>query len=397
VPDTAYATCGDLSLAYQVFGDGPIDLVFAGSFVSHVELFWTLPEAKAFFDQLGRFCRVLLFDKAGVGLSDPVPKVRCLEDRALELEAVMDAAGFDKAVVFGISEGGPAAVLFAATRPERTRALVLTGTFAYAGYADWDDVDRDPAELRERLLPELGEPYTPTIEQIVRVQSMGRAVRSNWGSGEALTWLLPSVKSIRQLGMLERMSASPGMARTTIEATFRIDVRQVLPMLSVPTLVIHAKDDPVPVQGGRYLADHIPGARMIEVEGKDHAPWFTDPDGITSAIEEFLNRNARGTGVDPSRTAHRGLQRHGVLDRARRGDGRRALARCTAAIRRYHRATRRALRRDAGEEHGRRPPRDIRGPDAGDSLCRSASRWRRGHRYRDSRRRSHRGMRTHRR
>ncbi len=303
MPDTAYAPCGDLSLAYQVFGDGPIDMVFAGSFVSHIELMWTLPEAKAFFDQLGTFCRVLFFDKAGVGLSDPVPKVRTLEDRAMELEAVMDAAGFDNAVVFGVSEGGPAAVLFAATRPTRTRALILTGTFAFAGYAGWEDVEADPHELRGRLVPELGERYTPTIDGIVRIQSLARAVQTKWGSGEALRWLLPSVKSIRQLGMLERMSASPGMARATIEATFRIDVRQILPTIALPTLVIHAKEDPVPIQGGRYLADHIPGARMIEVEGEDHAPWFTDPDGITTAIEEFLT----GTHAAPSLT-HRALR-----------------------------------------------------------------------------------------
>ena len=131
VPETSYASCGDLSLAYQVFGDGPVELVFAGSFVSHVELSWTLPEFEAFMEQLATFCRVLVFDKAGVGLSDPVPQVRTLDDRAAEIEAVMDAVGFGKAVIFGISEGGPAAMVFAATRPERTRALILTGTFAF--------------------------------------------------------------------------------------------------------------------------------------------------------------------------------------------------------------------------------------------------------------------------
>ena len=129
--ETAYASCGDLSLAYQVFGDGPVELVFVGPFVSHIELVWTLPEFKAFFEQLATFCRVALFDKAGVGLSDPVPKVRTLEDRAAEIEAVMDAVGFGQAVVFGLSDGGPAAMMFAATRPERTRALILAGTFAY--------------------------------------------------------------------------------------------------------------------------------------------------------------------------------------------------------------------------------------------------------------------------
>src|ERR1700760_1243304 len=128
--ETSYAKCGDLSLAYQVFGDGPVELVFVGPMVSHVELVWTLPEFQAFFDQLATFCRVLLFDKAGVGLSDPVPKVRTLDDRVAEIEAVMDAVGFGKAVVFGMSEGGPQGIFFAARRPERTRALILYGSFA---------------------------------------------------------------------------------------------------------------------------------------------------------------------------------------------------------------------------------------------------------------------------
>ena len=185
--ETSYASCGDLSLAYQVFGDGPVELVFVGPFVSHVELFWTLPEFKAFFDQLATFCRILLFDKAGVGLSDPVPHVRTLDDRAAEIEAVMDAAGFGKAVLFGMSEGGPAAIVFAATRPERTRALILTGTYSYHGYAGWDDIDRDPAELRARVLAELGEDYTPSTEQLARLQEFGRAVLSGWGSGAALS------------------------------------------------------------------------------------------------------------------------------------------------------------------------------------------------------------------
>ena len=154
--ETSYASCGDLSLAYQVFGDGPVELVFVGPIVSHVELFWTMPEFKAFFEQLATFCRVVLFDKAGVGLSDPVPKVRTLDDRAAEIEAVMDAVGFGKAVIFGMSEGGPASMVFAATRPERTRALILYGSFAFIGFAGWDDIDRDPAELRARIASRAG-------------------------------------------------------------------------------------------------------------------------------------------------------------------------------------------------------------------------------------------------
>ena len=304
MPETSYAPCGDLSLAYQVFGDGPIELVWAGSFASHVELYWSLPEFSAFMDKLGTFCRIILFDKAGVGLSDPVPKVRTLDDRAAEIEAVMDAAGFERAALFGVSEGGPASILFAATRPARTRALILTGTTAYSGSGSWDDFDCDPAELRSRGLGEVDEKYVPSLEQIARIQAFGRAVKSKWGTGEAIKCLVSSVQSTRLLGTLERMSASPGMARATLEASFRIDVRPILPTITVPTLVLHARYDPgVPVQLGRYLADHIPGARMVELEGADHAPWFTDPDRSVSEIEEFLT----GSHAAPTQS-HRALR-----------------------------------------------------------------------------------------
>ena len=255
-------------------------------------------------ERLSTFCRVLMFDKAGVGLSDPVPQVRTLDDRAAEIEAVMDAVGFRKAVLFGISEGGPAAIVFAATRPERTEALILTGTTSFTGFFDgWDDIERDPAELRPRLIRELGEDYTPSAEQIAHWLQFARAVRSRWGTGEALKALVPSVTSMRQLAMLERMSASPGMARATLEAVMRLDVRPILPTITAPTLVIHARGDLVPVQGGRYLADHIPGARLLEVDSQDHAPWISDPDRITTEIEEFLT----GGHAAPSQS-HRALR-----------------------------------------------------------------------------------------
>jgi pimeloyl-ACP methyl ester carboxylesterase/class 3 adenylate cyclase len=303
VAETSYAPCGDLSLAYQVFGDGPVELVIVGPFVSHVELAWTLPQFKAFMERLSTFCRVLLFDKAGVGLSDPVPKVRTLDDRAAEVEAVMDAAGFGKAVVSGLSDGGPVAMMFAATRPERTRALILCGTYSFHP-GGWDTIDRDPAELRARYLAELGEDYAPSIEQLARWLEAARAVRSGWGSGAAASIGTPSVRSIRQLGMLERMSASPGMARASFEAAFRTDVRPILPTLTAPTLVIHAREDrAVPVQCGRYLADHIPGARYLEVDGVDHAPFLTEPDKILTEIEEFLT----GSHAAPS-PSHRALR-----------------------------------------------------------------------------------------
>jgi pimeloyl-ACP methyl ester carboxylesterase len=146
-------------------------------------------------DRLSTFCRVVVFDKAGVGLSDPVPHVRTLDDRAAEIEAVMDAVGFWRAVLMGVSEGGPAAMVFAATRPERTRALVLIGTPSYTGVGEWVLFDSDPAELRARLIPELGEDYTPTVEQFLRAQKFGEAVRSAWGSGAALKSLIPGFPS----------------------------------------------------------------------------------------------------------------------------------------------------------------------------------------------------------
>jgi pimeloyl-ACP methyl ester carboxylesterase len=302
VAETSYASCGDLSLAYQVFGDGPVELVFVGPMVSHVELFWTMPEFKAFFEQLATFCRVVMFDKAGIGLSDPVPKVRTLDDRAAEIEAVMDTVGFGKPVLFGMSEGGPASIVFAAKRPERTRALILYGSYSFMA-TGWDDLDRDPAEVRARLLNELGEDYTPSTEQIARLGEMGRAARSAWGSGATTKVMFPSVRSIRQLALFERMSASPGMVRATIESVFRIDVRPILPTITAPTLVVHARDDAGPVQFGRYLADHIPGARYLEVDGADHAPWFTEPDRILTGIEEFLT----GSHAAPAQT-HRALR-----------------------------------------------------------------------------------------
>ena len=215
----------------------------------------------------------------------------------------MDAAGFGQAVVSGLSDGGPESMMFAATRPERVRALILCGTYSFHP-GEWDDMDRDPAELRARFLSELGEDYTPSIEQLARWLEAARAVRSGWGSGAAASISAPSVRSIRQLAMFERMSASPGMARASFEAAFRTDVRPILPTITAPTLVIHAREDPaVPVQGGRYLADHIRGARYLEVEGVDHAPFLTEPDKILTGIEEFLT----GSHAAPSQS-HRALR-----------------------------------------------------------------------------------------
>jgi pimeloyl-ACP methyl ester carboxylesterase len=292
VPETRYARCGDLSLAYQVFGSGDVDIVVAGSFVSNVEVMWASPEFTAFFEHLGSFARVLIFDKAGVGLSDPVVKVRMIEERAEELEAVMDAAGFERAALVGLSEGGPASIVVAATHPDRVRALVLMGTYAVSPISfdvPWEEsIDRDPSEIRQYIQDLLGDQYVPDDAQIARLQALGRAVRDSWGTGAAMALFTPSIRSRQQLGMIERVSASPGMVRAVIGALAGLDVRSVLPVLNVPTLVVHATNDPVPLQMGRYLADHIPGARFVEVAGNDHAPWLTQPEVTIAAVEEFL-------------------------------------------------------------------------------------------------------------
>ena len=293
--ETRYARAGDLSLAYQLFGDGPIDMVFAGSFVSHVEVMWTSPEIKAFFDRMASFARVVIFDKAGVGLSDPVARYRSIEERAGEIEAVMDAVGFERAVMMGVSEGGPASMLFAASHPERVQALVLTGTFPCVVLDGWEDVDATPSELRTRAVAMLGEEYAPSPAQLARFQPFAVAIRDEWGSGAALSLLLPSIPSLAQLGMLERMSASPGMARATVEALFRLDIRDILPTITTPTLVIHANNDVVPVECGRYIASRIAGAQLLEVQGSDHAPWLTEPDVVLTAVEEFLTGSHSAT------------------------------------------------------------------------------------------------------
>lgn len=306
MPGTQYARCGDLSLAYQVFGSGDVDIVVSGSFVSNVEVSWASPEFTSFFERLASFARVVIYDKAGVGLSDPVAKVRTIEERSDELEAIMDAAGFDRPALIGISEGGAASIVYAAAHPDRVRALVLMGSTAITPIPSdepWEDaVDKDPSEILQYMQDYLGAEYTPDHAQVARIQAMGRAIRDSWGTGEAMAHFTPSIRSSQQLGMIERVSASPGMVRATVAALMGLDVRSILPVLDVPTLVVHATGDIAPVQFGRYLADHIPGARMVEVAGNDHAPWLTEPDVTIAAIEEFL------TGAHGHQTSRRALR-----------------------------------------------------------------------------------------
>lgn len=285
-PETHYARSGDLSLAYQVFGRGEVDLVVVPSFVSNLDLFWANPVIKAFFDRLGSFARVALFDKAGTGLSDPVSSVPAIEDRAAEIEVVIEAAGFERPALFGLSEGGPSSIFFTSTRPDRVRALILSGTYPVAPWSA-DGLTYEEAVAQLSALG-LGDRYHPTRSNYERFAALRVPMLERWGSGETLARLTPSAGTARQLGLIERSCASPGMVRATIESALRLDVRALLPAIDVPTLVIHASDDPIPVQLGRYLADHIPGARMMEPEGQDHAPWLNEPDRVVAEVERFL-------------------------------------------------------------------------------------------------------------
>ncbi len=310
----------------------------------------------------------------------------------------MDAAGFGKAVLFAMGDGGAAAIVFAATRPERTRALILSDTFPFTAImpTGWDDIDRDPAELRASAMsmyPEVDEKYWPSAELIARALEMMRAVRSAWGTGAALSIAVPSARaSMRLRAMAERMCASPGMARASLEATFRIDVRAILPTITVPTLVIHARDDPVvAVQAARYLADHIPGARYLEVDGVDAAPLI-EPDRILTEVEGFLTGSRAAPA--PSRRALRTVLFTDMVastkHAAASGD-----QRWRAVLHRFGEITAEHTQLFGGTVvNRRRPPVHLRRSDAGHPLRRGLARRRRDPGHPDPRRHPHRRVRT---
>jgi pimeloyl-ACP methyl ester carboxylesterase/class 3 adenylate cyclase len=269
-PRTHYAKSGEVNIAYQVVGDGPLDLVFVPGFISHLDLQWADPRIARFLDKLASFSRLILFDKRGTGLSDPVAAPAPLEDRMDDVRAVMDAAGSERAALFGLSEGGAMSVLFAATYPERTHALILCGTFA-TGTLDPDD---SPGGQR-------------WVDEYHRVLDL----TEHWGEGGTLAVFAPSANSERDRigrGIFERSAATPQMTRTLLAMVVETDVRELLPSIRVPTLVLHREEEFVPVEHGRYLAEHIPGARLVVLPGADHIPFYGDGEGYAEEIEEFL-------------------------------------------------------------------------------------------------------------
>ncbi len=275
VPAVRYARSGDVDIAYQVFGSGPIDLVFVMGWISHLEWFWREPHFARFLRRLGRFSRVILFDKRGTGLSDRVPTDRLptLEQRIDDVRAVLDAIDSRRAVLCGVSEGGPMCALFAATHPERTQALVMIGS--YARRLCTDDY---PWGLTEAQLEQFcGE------------------IQRTWGGPVGVEARAPSLVGVPAFrewwAAYLRHGASPNAAVALTRMNAEIDVRPVLPTISVPTLVVHRSGDRcLTVEQGRYLAQNVPGAVLVELPGDDHLPFVGDQDAIVTAIEQFLAR-----------------------------------------------------------------------------------------------------------
>jgi pimeloyl-ACP methyl ester carboxylesterase len=281
LPETRYAKSGDVSVAYQTLGEGPLDLVFVPGFVSHVEHWWEEPSSARSFRRLASFSRLILFDKRGTGLSDPIAGAPTLEERMDDVRAVMDAVGSERAALFGASEAGPMCCLFAATYPERTSALAVYGS-APRGSPD----PRSPAV-----------PYLSVLGQFVDALAWG------WGEGVTLPLFAPSMAGDERMrqwwARLERLGASPGMMRAAVRMIAEIDVTDILPTIRVPTLVLHRTGDLVAdVAGGRYIAERIPNAKYVELPGEDHLPFVGDVDALLDEIEEFLTGTRQGPEPD---------------------------------------------------------------------------------------------------
>jgi pimeloyl-ACP methyl ester carboxylesterase len=276
-----YARSGDVNIAYQVTGDGPFDLVLVPGFFSHLEIDWERPVHARFLERLGSFARLIRFDKRGTGLSDRGVGLPDLETRMDDVRAVMDAVGSEQAALFGYSEGGPMSILFAATYPERTRALVLYGTYS------------------KRLRSE-DYSWAPTWEDRLAVS---RELEESWGENVDLSTMIPNADAAESAWFHRRgrASLSPAGARDLILMNAKMDVRDALPAVQCPTLVLHRTGDlDSQVDEGRYVAERIPGARFVELPGDVHVPWV-DMHEMLDEVEEFL------TGTRPTPISNRVL------------------------------------------------------------------------------------------
>src|SRR5439155_5213016 len=280
-PKTRYAKSGALNIAYQVVGDGPFDLIWVPGWISNVEESWQVPEHAHFLRRLAAFSRLILSDKRGTGLSDPVAldRLTTLEERMDDVRAVLDAAGSEHAAVVGSSEGGNLSVLFAAAHPERVRALVLLGVYAKRLWSD-------------------DYPWAPSLEQREREHEL---LEREWDRDMDVSVLAPSAgpETRRRIATFFRRSASPGAAVAGNRMNTQIDTRAVLPTISAPTLVLQRVGDRgVNVEEGRWIARQIPDAKYVELPGDDHLAWMGDTDGMLDEVEEFLTGVRRGPEPD---------------------------------------------------------------------------------------------------
>ncbi|MGZ8259322.1 MAG: adenylate/guanylate cyclase domain-containing protein [Caldimonas sp.] len=284
IAETRYAKSGDCHIAYQVVGEGALDVVLIPGFVSNVEHGWDFPPLAHFYRQLASFARLILFDKRGTGMSDPVPvqQLPTLEQRMDDVRAVMDAAGSERAALVGVSEGGPLSLLFAATHPDRTVALVLMASFARVAWAPDHPIGAERG-VWEALL---------------------KRMEQGWGKGVLLSAFAPSLANDdaarKAWARMQRQASSPGAAVAVMRMAYEIDARAILPAIRVPTLVMHrAGDRLLAVEHGRYLARAIPGAQFVELPGIDHFFFTGDTDAYLERIEEFLTGERRA--ADPDR------------------------------------------------------------------------------------------------
>ena len=286
MPETRYARSGDVSIAYQVLGEGPFDVVYAPGYVSHVELIWEAAGIAAFLRGIAEHARVLVFDKRGTGMSDRVAGAPTLEERSDDIRAVMDAAGSQRAALFGLSEGVPMSVVFAASHPERVSALVL-----YGGMARWlwaPDYLFGSTEREDRKGVEA------ELEEFVAPGGLEAKARSGFPSADE--------EEVRAIARVIRYGASPG----TVEALYRmnkaIDVRDVLPVVSAPTLVVQQRADPWTLaEHGRYLAQHIPGAAYVELDGDEHIPTAAMAPQLLAQVMPFLQDAATREAPEPDK------------------------------------------------------------------------------------------------
>jgi len=276
-PETKYAKTGDLFIAYQVMGEGPLDLVYAPAYSTHLELNWEWPPYARFLQRLASFSRLLLFDRRGTGLSDPAPVPSTLEQTMDDLRAVMDAERSERAALFGWGEGGPMSALFAATYPEPTSGLVLYASFAKGSWSP-DFPWGMTLEMQELFLDILDRRWGRDVV------AAGAVAPSVHRDEDFRRWLLRF-----QRGM------SPGAAKGWFRMTTEIDIRHVLPAIRVPTLVLHRTDDRMrPVGGSRFIAEQIPGSKYVELPGTDNGPFVGDADALVDEVQEFL------TGIRPA-------------------------------------------------------------------------------------------------